>query len=196
MIQESLKANHLCSPIFSGASRMNRLLLSAATLLGLIAGTQAEETKIALTGSNTTIEFVGTKKDGKHTGGFKKITGSYAVDAADPTTGKISVIIDTESLYSDDEKLTGHLKAPDFFSVKKFPEAKFVSSKIVKDGAKYKVVGTLTLLGKAGEVEIPATITAAGLVGSTIIDRTKWGMTYGAGKIDDGVALTVKVDVK
>ena len=34
-------------------------------------------------------------------------------------------------MHTDDNGLTKHLMAPDFFNVKKYPTAKFVSSKVV-----------------------------------------------------------------
>ena len=36
----------------------------------------AADAKFPLTGENTKIEFVGTKADGKHEGGFKTVTGN------------------------------------------------------------------------------------------------------------------------
>ena len=68
--------------------------------------------------------------------------------------------IETDSLYSDNAKLTAHLKSPDFFDVKTNPKAKFVSTKVEKDGHKYKVTGELTLNGKTKEISFPAKITA------------------------------------
>jgi polyisoprenoid-binding protein YceI len=161
---------------------------------------EGKQTKFPLSGENTRIEFVGYKPGGKHEGGFKELTGSATVNGNDPTTMKLRVEIDTTSLYSDDKKLTGHLKAPDFFNVKKYPKAEFVSSKVEKTPTGYAIAGELTLLGKSKPVSIPARITLTdkglSLTASFKIDRTDWGMTYGKGKIDDEVALTVSVDVK
>jgi polyisoprenoid-binding protein YceI len=78
----------------------------------LVAPAIAKEYK--LTGKNTKIEFLGTKPDGKHKGSFPKLTGTF--DAPDDLTkSKITVTIDMDALESDDPKLTGHLKSPDFF---------------------------------------------------------------------------------
>lgn len=151
--------------------------------------------KYKLDGDNTKIEFTGTKKDGKHTGGFKTLTGEVTNDGG----WKIDVTIDTNSLYSDDDKLTGHLKAGDFFAVKDHPTAKFTSSKIAKGDKGYTVTGTLTLCGKSKEISFPAEITAGDtftLKSEFKIDRTDYGMTYGAGKVDNDVALKVAVSAK
>jgi polyisoprenoid-binding protein YceI len=175
-----------------------RILVAAILTVGL--GVSARAGDIKLTGENTKVEFTGTKKDGKHDGGFKSLTGTVSVTDGNVTSAKIDVTIQTDSLWSDNAGLTQHLKNADFFDVKTNPTSKFVSKSIVADGKTYKVTGDLTLNGKTGSVTFPATITATGgaftLVADFKIDRTKFGMTYGKGKVDDEVALRVKVDAK
>jgi polyisoprenoid-binding protein YceI len=153
-----------------------------------------------LTGSNTEVKFVGSKPQGKHDGGFKTVTGTASVTGADATTLKINLDIDMNSLYSDNDKLTTHLKSPDFFGVKSNPKSTFVSTKIVKDGADYKVTGDFTMLGKKESITFPAKISVTDnsvtLISSFSIDRTKWGMTYGQGKVDNMVKLSVSVKAK
>ena len=99
--------------------------VAAAVLMAVPAA--AAETKYALTGENTKLEFVGTKANGKHVGGFKKLSGTAT--AADGGMA-IEAEIDCDSLYTDDPqgKLTQHLKSPDFFAVKDHPTAKFKST--------------------------------------------------------------------
>lgn len=157
----------------------------------------AADVKYALTGDNTKVEWTGTKSDGKHSGGFKKLTGTAAGGKAEDL--KINVEIDCASLYSDSDKLTGHLKSPDFFSVKEHPNAKFASKSIKKDDKGYKVTGDLTLLGKTKEISFPAEIGTDGkltLKADFKIKRSEFGMTYGKGKVDDDVALKLSVDAK
>jgi len=160
----------------------------------------ASETKYTLNGENTTIEWVGSKPDGKHKGGFKKIKGTLTVDPEKQSDAKVEVEIDTTSLHSDNPGLTQHLKAPDFFNVKKHPTAKFVSTKVEGDAKEFTLTGKLTLLGKTKEVEIPVKVKNEDgvytLVGETTIDRTDFGMTYGKGKVDDKVALKITVKGK
>src|SRR5207248_2317220 len=97
--------------------------------------------------------------------------------------------IDMNSLYTDTDKLTTHLKSPDFFGVKSNPKSKFVSTKVEKAGGDYKVTGDFTMLGKTKSITFPAKLamTADGLSVSSAftIDRTQWGMTYGQGKVDN-----------
>jgi polyisoprenoid-binding protein YceI len=160
----------------------------------------AAETKYVLSGENTTIEWVGSKPDGKHKGGFKKLKGAVTGDPAKFEEAKVEVEIDTTSLHSDNPGLTQHLKAPDFFNVKKHPTAKFVSTKVKGDATEFTLTGKLTLLGKTKEVVMPVKVKSDGdvhiLTAETTIDRTEFGMTYGKGKVDDKVAIKITVKGK
>jgi polyisoprenoid-binding protein YceI len=177
---------------------MSRALF-VTVLAGLLA-TQASATDFPLTAGNTKVEFVGTKPGGRHAGGFAKLDGKASVDGTDPATLKIDVTLDTNSLYSDSDKLTAHLKAPDFFSVKDYPKATFKSTKVEKSGAGYSVTGDLTMVGKTKSVTFPAAVTATAdgltLTSEFRINKADWGMTYGQGKIDDAVTLKVTVAAK
>lgn len=177
-----------------------RILIAAMLTLGLSLTANAADGTLNLTGENTKIEFTGSKKDGKHTGGFKKLSGSVTVPGGKITDAKIEVTIETDSLYSDNAGLTAHLKNADFFDVKTNPTSKFVTTAIAADKDGYKVTGDLTLNGKTKSISFPAKITAAAgtftLAAEFKIDRTEFGMTYGKGKVDDEVALKVNVDAK
>jgi polyisoprenoid-binding protein YceI len=174
---------------------------SALALVAAFALTAAAaEQKFALTGDNTTVTFTGTKKNGKHDGGFKKLTGTATVTDGNPETLKIEAVIDTDSLYSDNEKLTAHLKNPDFFSVKDNPTATFKSTKVEKSDKGYTITGDLMLLGKTKPVTIPAEVSVKDdtltITSDFKINRFDWGMTYGKGMVDDAVALKLKVSAK
>ena len=173
---------------------MKRSLAALALVLAPVLSLAAD---FPLTGANTTITFVGAKPNGKHDGGFKAVTGIASVTGADPATLKISVEIDMNSLYSDNEKLTTHLKSPDFFGVKSNPKSKFVTTRVEKAGDDYKITGDFTMLGQTKSITFPAKIAATAdsltVTSNFSIDRTQWGMTYGKGKIDDAVKMTVSV---
>jgi polyisoprenoid-binding protein YceI len=178
---------------------MTRMLITVLGIALAAAVTSAADTKYSLTGENTNLAFTGTKAKGKHDGGFKKLTGTATVTDGDLSTLKIEVEIDVDSIYSDDAKLTNHLKGPDFFGVKENPTATFKTTKVEKGDKGYTITGDLTLLGKTKPVTLVATMDA----GDTLtissefkIDRTNWGMTYGKGQIDNQVALKLSVKAK
>lgn len=109
----------------------------------------------------SSIGFVGSKLTGDHTGSFKTFTGEATVEGTTPKSVRFT--IETGSVESDDEKLTGHLKSPDFFDVEKYPKAEFVSTaitaKTAAGGATHEVTGDLDLHGQKKSITFPATIT-------------------------------------
>jgi polyisoprenoid-binding protein YceI len=181
--------------------RMLRRIAGFAALALILAPVLAIAADFPLTAKNTTVKFIGAKPKGKHEGGFKAVSGTASVKDNDPTTLKITLDIDMESLYTDTDKLTDHLKGPDFFDVKTNPKAKFVSTKVEKSGDEYKITGDLTMLGKTKEITFPAKLTVADgvtLSSSFSIDRMQWGVgtKFGPGKIDTAVKMTVNVKTK
>jgi len=159
----------------------------------------AKDGKVVLNPENTQIKFVGTKPDGKHDGGFKAFTGTVELDDKAAAPKAITLEIDTASIYTDTGMLTNHLKTKDFFDVAKFPKATFTSTKIepaAKEGT-YQVTGKLTLHGETKEISFPIspTIINSALIGNSTfeIDRQDFGMTYGKGKVNDKVSISVVV---
>jgi len=188
---------------------MRRLfgVLLIAGILGVsgmtaVGGPQDQTGPGVISPSNTKIEWVGTKKAGKHTGGFKGFKGKLEPATGDLTASTISVEIDTGSLHSDNPMLTRHLKSPDFFGVDTYPKASFVSSKIesAPEGSNtHKITGELTLHGAKKEITIPAKIVQTGehvkLTSTFKIAREDFGMTYGKGKVDNDVTIKLDVDI-
>lgn len=159
----------------------------------------AAGTNVALAPKNTTIEFVGTHTgdDPKpRKGGFKAFSGVATIDGG--SLKSIQVEIETESLYTEIDKLTNHLKSPDFFDVRQHPKATFETTAIeAADGGKVNVTGKLTLLKETQEITFPATLTTDGglkLDAEFTIDRTRFGMTYGEDNVEKDVTLTIRVD--
>ena len=155
--------------------------------------------QLKINSEKSKIDFVGKKADGQHKGGFKKVTGEAVADHDEPEKGSIKMTIDTNSLWSDDAKLTDHLKNPDFFNVAKYPTITFESTKIELAGeAEANIIGKLTMLGKTVETKVPVKLAmpSEGVIELTAtfkIDRTKWGMTYGEGKVNKEVDLVATI---
>lgn len=172
-----------------------RSWIALASLL-LVSVIQADDI-YRLDGRNTEVSFVGSKKDGKHDGGFKEIKGTITVKGDDVTTSAFKVDIDMKSVYTDNEMLTGHLKTADFFNVNKWPTSKFVSSKVEKKGNKFEVLGKLTLNGVTKDIVIPATIDLSSsgfsMESNFEINRHDWKINYKPKDIDEKVKITLKV---
>jgi polyisoprenoid-binding protein YceI len=150
--------------------------------------------------SDSAVEFTGSKVTGSHSGGFKTVAGSFKVnpDTKVPSAGSFS--IDMASLYSDDEKLTGHLASPDFFDTKQFSESKFELSSAEKnaDGS-YKIAGNFTLHGVTKNISFPASLSessdSVSITSEFDIKRKDFGIVY-AGKADDLIRDEVVIRLK
>tara|TARA_R110002096_G_scaffold24760_31_gene78077 strand:- start:3645 stop:4301 length:657 start_codon:yes stop_codon:yes gene_type:complete len=156
------------------------------------ASAAAEGTVYTLT-PESKLEFVGSKVTGKHDGGFEKFTGSFVVDVENKKLVEDAehvVEIDMTSTWTDNEKLTGHLKSPDFFDVEKFPTSKFVLNKAVKTEAGYNLSGLLDFHGVQKAIVFPATVEVADdgksvtVKADFAINRMDFGVEY-PGKTDD-----------
>lgn len=151
---------------------------------------------------DSSIEFVGSKVTGQHDGGFKHFQGEIDV-AGDTAEGSdVEVVIDTTSLWSDNDNLTGHLKSADFFDVEQFPKATFSSSSVTDNGdGTYKVTGDLTLHGETKEISFPAEIDVeddeVNATAEFAIKRFDFGIKY-PGKQDDLIRddVLIKLDFK
>ena len=175
--------------------------LAVLALAGSIGvGSVGAAETLKLDAEQSKIEFLGKKTDGQHVGGFKKFQADAAADFEQPASSKLEIVIDTPSIWSDNDKLTNHLKNPDFFDVRKHPKVTFTATKISTSGEETAageetttISGNLTMLGKTVPVTIPAKVDVSDeqvQINATFkLDRTKWGMNYGVGNIENDVEV-------
>jgi polyisoprenoid-binding protein YceI len=153
-----------------------------------------------ITPDTSKISFVGSKVTGSHDGGFNEFDGEVTVVDGDPTKSSIVVDIDTTSLWTDTERLTGHLKSADFFEVEKYPTATFRSTSIEDAGDHYVITGNLDLHGVTKNISFPAEIEVSeGAVSARsefALKRFDFGIVY-PGKPDDLIRedVLVKLDL-
>ncbi len=155
-------------------------------------------TKYAFTQSSQ-VKFIGSKITGSHHGGFKTFTGYFTLKDGVPVGNDHKVVIDMKSTFADDEKLTGHLKSPDFFDVEKFPQSTFDVTAITKGSdSAYTVSGNFTLHGKSKNISFPATVSQTGdtvNIGAKFnINRKDFDIVY-AGKADDLIRDEVVIEL-
>lgn len=168
----------------------------------------ANATKPAATGESYTvsaadskIDWVGSKKfvGDKHTGYIPLKEGKLTVNNGNISGGTFIwdmnqiTVTDLEGDYKG--YLEGHLKGSaegkedDFFNVAKFPTAKFDITSVAPisgDAAvTHLIKGNLTLKGIAKSIEFKANVksdanTIKAETPQFVIDRTEWGIVYGA----------------
>lgn len=146
------------------------------------------------------VLFVGSKVTGSHSGGFKSFTGYFTIKDGAPVGNDHKVVIDMKSTFTDAEKLTGHLKSPDFFDVEKFPESTFDITGLTKSSdTAYTVSGNFTLHGKTKNISFPATVSQSGdsvkIDAKFDINRKDFGIVY-PGKTDDLIRDEVIIELK
>ena len=147
------------------------------------------------------VDWIGSKKGDFHTGIFPIKSGSVSVDGGKLKGGKF--VIDLAGVKVTDagggDRLTGHLKSPDFFDVAKFAEASFeITSVNYTSAQSADVTGTLTIKGAAVPVKFVANIRSAddkGFFAQAFlsIDRTLLGVNYGIGMVSNDVQLAIHI---
>lgn len=165
----------------------------------------APGTEVAAIAATSKIEFVGAKVTRDHKGGFKEFSGS--VMWVDGKPSSLSFDIDMNSIFTDTEKLTGHLKTPDFFDVATYPKATFRSTSITEaaagntEGATHTISGTLTMHGVEKAISFPVKVTSdasgVGAMAEFTINRHDWGVSY-KGASDDLIKddVLIRLDMK
>ncbi len=157
---------------------MKRLIFALPLLVASVAQADAVEWKLDT--SHTNVGFsVPHLMISSVEGRFKEATASVKLDDADLTKSQVSVDINAASIDTGDAKRDEHLKAADFFDVKKYPKLTFKSTKIAKSGAGYKLTGDLTIRDVTKSVTLDATLTGP--------VKTPWGNQARAAKVSGKV---------
>ena len=94
------------------------------------------------------------------------------------------------SIVTSDENLTGHMQSPDFFDVERYPEVRYESSDITREGDALVVRGQLTLKGVTRDLELRGNLVGpvvgmgdseiVGVELEGVIDRTDYGLDWQA----------------
>ena len=124
-------------------------------------------------------------------GRFDSFKGQIVVDAAKPDASSVVVEVSAESVDTGNQGRDNHLRGPDFFNAKEFPDIVFESKKVEKAPKGFKVTGEFTLLGVTKPVSADAefigysegerTGKRTGYEVRFTIKRSDFGMNYGAG---------------
>ena len=88
-------------------------------------------------------------------GFFKDYDAKITTKDDDFSTAGIDFTINTNSIFTDNEKRDNHLRSDDFFNAEKYPQLIFKSKLIKKVGEdKYKLVGDFTIRDVTKEIEL------------------------------------------
>lgn len=134
-------------------------------------------------------------------------TFNAAIEGEDFTTAPLSVQVDTESIFTNNNDRDGHLKSPDFFDVAQYPSITFTGKSFKKvDDDEYTLTGDLTIKDVTKEVSLQVTYGGvnkdpwgnqkAGFSVKGKINRNDFGLTWNAALETGGVLVSedVKID--
>ena len=137
-------------------------------------------------------------------GRFNELSGKLDWDAAKPGDSRIRVNIDPASVDSNHAERDKHLRGKDFFDVKRFSEARFVSTGYSGTTDAGTLTGELTLHGvtrpisievqRVGEGPDPWGGYRVGFIGHTTLDRRDFGIDYELGPKGWTVELELSVE--
>lgn len=159
--------------------------------------TKDEKSAFVIDTKASKVFWTGKKVTGEHTGYLSIANGT--VDVENNTVVGANLTMDMKTIVNTDleagewnDKLVGHLKSDDFFSVEKFPTAQFKITSVKKSIAgEYSVTGEMTIKGITNEISFPAKIKVENATvvaeGTATLDRTKWNVQYGSGKFFAGL---------
>jgi polyisoprenoid-binding protein YceI len=193
------------------SARLLTSVLALASIVALLTGSSgtppaAPATAAAMTidGTHSSVLFkVMHMETANFYGRFDLISGDVALD---DKGGSANVEIDAASIDTNNAGRDGHLKGPDFFSVKEFPKISFKSKTATKKGDGWEVAGDFTMHGvtkpltvmvkQTGSAEDPKMGKKAGYESTFTVKRSDFGMTYGVDKKALGDDVTVVLSVE
>ncbi len=170
--------------------------VSAFLLLFLSAAMTVTETAPSYsikTGYN--IEF----KSKDPSGVFKILKGNISFDENDLTSSKFNFTIPVSSISTGNGMMNKKALTEEWFDEEKFPEIKFVSSKIEKSGESFTISGAFTIKGVSKEKKVPMKLTKNGseltLSGTFTVNRAEHKVGKKSDSVPDIMNITYSIPI-
>lgn len=175
-----------------------KFIFAALTMLSL----SVHAASFNLDAGASKLEWEGKKVSGAHQGTVALKSGQVNIENGQLKGGE--VVVDLSKMTTTDlqgewaDKLVGHLKSDDFFSVDKHPEVNFKIEGVKSLGNnKYEVTGPLTIKGKTAKqtftVSVKEDAKQVAVTGDLSVNRTTYDIRYGSGKFFDPKTLGDKM---
>ncbi len=138
----------------------------------------------AINPTSSTSKWVGKKIGGSHEGTINLKKGELHFENDHLVGGSFE--IDMTSIAVTDlqgemqEKLEGHLKSDDFFSVEEHPFAHLEITDVQPQGDHYLVTADLSVKGIKHPVSFSLEVNESGATTTLTIDRSKYNVKYGS----------------
>lgn len=170
------------------------MIAGSLTLVGLIGATSLDEPIASAPPEQWTLDPVHSTAmfrihhagAGRFWGRFNEVTGTVDWNRTNTDAPNFDVSVKADSVDSGNDKLDGHLKAPDFFNAREFETITFESEggSRLEDG-RWRIVGDLTLLGVTKPVTADVEIT--GVMGSPVVAKAGWEARFEINRSDFGM---------
>ena len=167
-------------------------------ILTVIAGGAAtatepvNEVKTEVSTDKSTVTWKAYKVTGSHHGTVALQSGSLVFDNGQLSGGEF--VVDMTTLTATDlegewkDKLVGHLKSEDFFSVEKHQTSKLVFTEVKQTGKNsYEVTGNLTIKGITKPVTFDMSVYGSKATATMKVDRAQYDIRYGSGSFFDNL---------
>jgi polyisoprenoid-binding protein YceI len=177
---------------------MKRLVF-LISFLGVVTVIANGQDKFSADTTKTTLQWLGEKVTGQHTGTIKLQSGWLTWKDNKIVSGEFIIDMNTIKESAGETRLEAHLRSDDFFSVAKFPTAtlKITGSESFEKGSSV-VKGTLTIKGITNPIEFKSNMQKKddGLwfFSNITVDRTKYNVRYGSGTFFDNLGDKVIYD--
>ena len=173
------------------------IALPAAALL-ITGAAQAVEFK-QVDAAKSSLAFSSKQMGVPVPGSFKKFSTQIAFDPAKPTAASTVLEIDLASIDAGSKDANDEVVGKQWFNVKAFPTAKFVSTGVrALGGNKYEALGKITIKGQTRDVVAPFTFKQEGASGvfdgGFVLKRMDFGI--GEGPWADVSAAANEIDIK
>lgn len=150
-----------------------------------------KETKTINT-EKSTVTWKAYKVTGSHTGTVDLNSGALMFEAGKLVGGEFEV--NMTSLGSTDlegewkDKLDGHLRSDDFFSVENHPTSTLVFTNVKSSGKNsYEVTGNLTIKGITKPVTFDVSVYGSKATATMKVDRAEYDVRYGSDSFFDNL---------
>lgn len=186
---------------------MNTRMIAGFFVLVLLMGTMVahpvEAASYELDPSHSNVIFKVKHLDiGWIYGMFLDYEGSAEYDPSEPENTSLSITIQAESIFTNQQRRDNHLKGPDFFNVNEYPTITFESTGVESAGdTTLRVTGDLTIRDQTRTITTDVVLTGSGegpsgnfrrgFKTTFDVDRMEYGVDY----MPDGIGRTIPVTV-
>ncbi|HUW51360.1 MAG TPA: YceI family protein [Sulfuricella sp.] len=172
-------------------------LFAAFALLAFGAANAAEFGAVQF--DKSTLAFVSKQMGVPVEGTFRKFAAQIRIDPTKPEAGRARVEIDLAGVDAGSAEADDEVKGKNWFNVREFPKASFVSSSVkALGGGRFEASGKMTLKGKTIEMRAPFTLKqekdALILDGTFPLKRLDYGI--GSGVWGDTSVVADEVQVR